>query len=176
LRWTSKSVRHLAEGLRDLEHEAHFTKVAQLLRGLGYSLQSNVKTWEGAQHPDRDAQFRYINMVATRAVDRQEPVISVDTKKKELVGDFGGSSVLTVAPAIPTSPARPSSHYPIPTLISSAARRDATYRAEGSPNSRERHAPAAVRRKPAAWCSPSSRARRGSKPASVWVGFIAVKR
>jgi hypothetical protein len=88
LRWTSKSVRHLAEGLRELGHEAHFTKVAQLLRGLGYSLQSNVKTREGTQHPDRDAQFRYINKRAMRAVDRREPVISVDTKKKELVGDF----------------------------------------------------------------------------------------
>jgi hypothetical protein len=88
LRWTSKSVRHLAGGLRELGHEAHFTKVAQLLRGLGYSLQSNVKTREGTQHPDRDAQFRYINKRAMRAVDRREPVISVDTKKKELVGDF----------------------------------------------------------------------------------------
>lgn len=88
LRWTSKSVRHLAEGLGGLGHEAHFTKVAQLLRGLGYSLQANVKTREGRQHPDRDAQFGHINAVARRAVDRGEPVISVDTKKKELVGDF----------------------------------------------------------------------------------------
>jgi hypothetical protein len=88
LRWTSKSVRHLAEGLRELGHQAHFTTVAQLLRGLGYSLQANVKTREGRQHPDRDAQFRRINAVAKRAVDRHQPVISVDTKKKELVGDF----------------------------------------------------------------------------------------
>jgi len=88
LRWTSKSVRHLAEGLRELGHEVHFTKVAQLLRGLGYSLQANVKTREGTQHPDRDAQFRHINAVSKRAVDRHQPVISVDTKKKELVGDF----------------------------------------------------------------------------------------
>jgi Rhodopirellula transposase DDE domain len=88
LRWTSKSVRHLAEGLRGFGHEAHFTTVAQLLRGLGYSLQANVKTREGRQHPDRDAQFRHINAVARRAVDRYQPVISVDTKKKELVGDF----------------------------------------------------------------------------------------
>ncbi len=70
LRWTSKSVRHLAEGLRELGHKAHFTTVAQLLRGLGYSLQANVKTREGRQHPDRDAQFRHINAVAKRAVDR----------------------------------------------------------------------------------------------------------
>jgi hypothetical protein len=88
LRWTSKSVRHLADGLRELGHEAHFTKVAQLMRGLGYSLQVNVKTREGKQHPDRDAQFRHINAVATRAIEQHQPVISVDTKKKELVGDF----------------------------------------------------------------------------------------
>ena len=54
LRWTSRSVRHLAEGLRELGHEAHFTTVAGLLRGLGYSMQANVKTREGRQHPDRD--------------------------------------------------------------------------------------------------------------------------
>jgi hypothetical protein len=88
LRWTSKSVRHLAEGLRELGHQAHFTTVAQLLRGLGYSLQANVKTREGKQHPDRDAQFRHSNTVAKRAVEHGQPVISVDTKKKELVGDF----------------------------------------------------------------------------------------
>jgi len=88
LRWTSKSVRHLADGLRDVGYEAHFTTVAQLLRGLGYSLQTNVKTREGKQHPDRDAQFRHINLVAKRAVERGQPVISVDTKKKELVGNF----------------------------------------------------------------------------------------
>jgi hypothetical protein len=88
LRWTSKSVRHLADGLRGLGHAVHFTTVAQLLRGLGYSLQANVKTREGRQHPDRDAQFRHINTVAKRALERRQPVISVDTKKKELVGDF----------------------------------------------------------------------------------------
>src|SRR6187200_1037185 len=88
LRWPSKSVRHLASGLRELGHRAHFTTVAQLLRELGYSLQANVKTREGRQHPDRDAQFRHINAVAQRTVERGEPVISVDTKKKELVGDF----------------------------------------------------------------------------------------
>ena len=88
LRWTSKSVRHLAEGLRGRGHQVHFTTVAQLMRGMGYSLQANVKTREGRQHPDRDAQFRHINTVAKRAVDHGQPVISVDTKKKELVGDF----------------------------------------------------------------------------------------
>jgi len=88
LRWTSRSVRHLAEGLRELGHEAHFTTVAGLLRGLGYSMQANVKTREGRQHPDRDAQFRHINAVVKRRVAQHQPVISVDTKKKELVGDF----------------------------------------------------------------------------------------
>ena len=68
--------------------QAHFTTVAQLLRGLGYSLQANVKTREGTQHPDRDAQFRHINDGRKRAVEHRQPVISVDTKKKELVGDF----------------------------------------------------------------------------------------
>ncbi|MGH2877111.1 MAG: ISAzo13 family transposase [Solirubrobacteraceae bacterium] len=88
LRWTSKSVRHLADGLRELGHEVHFTTVAQLLHGLGYSLQANVKTREGTQHPDRDLQFGHINRVATRAVTQLEPIVSVDCKKKELVGDF----------------------------------------------------------------------------------------
>jgi hypothetical protein len=88
LLWTSKSVRHLADGLRDMGHEVHFTTVAQLLRGLGYSLQANVKAREGRQHPDRDRQFHHISAAAKRAIDRHQPVISVDTKKKELVGDF----------------------------------------------------------------------------------------
>ena len=88
LLWASKSVRHLAGGLHELGHQAHFTTVAQLLRSLGYSLQANVKTREGKQHPDRDAQFRHINRVAKAAVTAGLPVISVDAKKKELVGDF----------------------------------------------------------------------------------------
>ena len=88
LQWTSKSVRHLGDGLRELGHQVHFTTVAQLLRGLGYSLQANVKAREGKQHPDRDAQFRHINALAKTAIARHQPVISVDTKKKELVGDF----------------------------------------------------------------------------------------
>ena len=79
LRWTSKSVRHLADGLRALGHEAHFTTVAQLLHGLGYSLQANAKAREGRQHPDRDQQFRHINTVAKRAVAARQPVISIDT-------------------------------------------------------------------------------------------------
>jgi hypothetical protein len=88
LRWTSKSVRQLAAALREMGHEVHYTTVAKLMRLLGYSLQANVKTREGASHPDRDAQFQHINAVAKAAVAAGQPVISVDTKKKELVGDF----------------------------------------------------------------------------------------
>ena len=86
--WTSKSVRHLAGALREQGHTAHYTTVAKLLGLLGYSLQANVKTREGSSHPDRDAQFEHIKAVAKAAVTAGEPVISVDTKKKELVGDF----------------------------------------------------------------------------------------
>ena len=88
LRWTAKSVRNLAEALGELGHRVHFTSVAKLLRGLGYSLQANSKTREGSSHPDRDAQFRHINQTAAQALSAGEPVISVDAKKKELVGDF----------------------------------------------------------------------------------------
>ncbi len=86
--WTSRSVRHLAAGLREQGHTAHFTTVAKLLGLLGYSLQANIKTREGSSHPDRDAQFEHINAVAKAALAAGQPVISVDTKKKELVGDF----------------------------------------------------------------------------------------
>ncbi len=88
LRWTAKSVRRLADELRELGHRVHFTSVARLLRQLGYSLPANVKTKEGSQHPDRDAQFEHINATAKTALEAGQPVISVDTKKKELVGDF----------------------------------------------------------------------------------------
>ncbi|MGZ6639380.1 MAG: ISAzo13 family transposase [Solirubrobacteraceae bacterium] len=88
LLWTSKSVRHVAGALRELGHRVEYVTVAKLMRAVGYSLQANVKTREGTQHPDRDAQFRYINEAAKRAVAAGDPVISVDTKKKELVGDF----------------------------------------------------------------------------------------
>jgi hypothetical protein len=88
LRWTSKSVRNLASALQGMGHQVEYVTVAKLLRSLGYSLQANVKTREGKQHPDRDAQFRRINVVTSGALDAGEPVISVDTKKKELVGDF----------------------------------------------------------------------------------------
>jgi transposase len=88
LRWTAKSVRALAGALREAGHEIHFTSVAKYLRALGYSMQANRKTKEGSKHPDRDAQFRHINATVASALARGEPAISVDTKKKELVGDF----------------------------------------------------------------------------------------
>ncbi len=88
LLWTSKSVRRLAAELREQGHEVHYTTVAKLLRRLGYSLQSNRKTTEGRQHPDRDAQFRHINERVTAAIAARQPAISIDTKKKELVGEF----------------------------------------------------------------------------------------
>jgi hypothetical protein len=88
LRWSSKSVRTLAVALQALGHDVSHTVVAELLHQLGYSLQGNVKTREGRQHPDRDAQFRYIVATVKRSQRRKQPTISVDTKKKELVGDF----------------------------------------------------------------------------------------
>jgi transposase len=88
LRWTSKSVRKLAEGLRELGHRVSYRTVARLLRELGYSLQANEKRREGAQHPDRDAQFAHLNERVRQALEAGEPAISVDTKKKELVGEF----------------------------------------------------------------------------------------
>ena len=88
LRWTAKSVRTLAAALREQGHPVSHETVAKLLRRSGYSLQSNRKTKEGASHPDRDAQFGHINATAAAAINAGEPVISVDTKKKELVGDF----------------------------------------------------------------------------------------
>jgi transposase len=88
LRWTSKSVRHLADELQVLGHEVSHRLVANLLHECGYSLQANRKTREGPQHPDRDAQFRYIADQVRRVQKRHQPAISVDTKKKELVGNF----------------------------------------------------------------------------------------
>ncbi len=88
LRWSSKSVRTLAVALQAFGHDVSHTVVAELLHELGYSLQGNVKTREGRQHPDRDAQFRYIADTVTRSQRRKQPTISVDTKKKELIGDF----------------------------------------------------------------------------------------
>ena len=88
LRWTCKSIRQLATELTRQGHQTSHRMVAELLREMGYRLQANRKTIEGKQHPDRDAQFKYINQKSQKQQRASQPVISVDTKKKELVGDF----------------------------------------------------------------------------------------
>ena len=88
LRWTCKSTRTLARELTKQKHPISHEKVAQLLRGMQYSLQSNRKTEEGDDHPDRDAQFKHINTAVKRCLKQGVPVISVDTKKKELIGNY----------------------------------------------------------------------------------------
>jgi Rhodopirellula transposase DDE domain len=88
LRWICKSTRAIARQLARQRHPVSHTKVAQLLHDLDYSLQSNRKTEEGNEHPDRDAQFRHINAAVKRHLRQGLPVISVDTKKKELIGNY----------------------------------------------------------------------------------------
>jgi hypothetical protein len=88
LKWTSKSTRHLAAELEKKGHEVSHDTVNRLLHDMDYSLQANRKTKEGADHPDRDAQFEHINRKVIAFQKRRQPVISVDTKKKELIGDF----------------------------------------------------------------------------------------
>ena len=91
LRWVCKSTRVLAWELRRRHHPISHVKVAQLLHDQAYSLQGTRKTEEGSDHPDRDAQFRHINAVVKRALKAKTPVISVDTKKKELVGNYANA-------------------------------------------------------------------------------------
>jgi len=88
LQWTCKSVRQLTEELKRMKHQVSHQVVADLLHDLGYSLQANRKTREGSSHPDRNAQFEHLNAKVKWSLGRHQPVISVDTKKKELVGDF----------------------------------------------------------------------------------------
>ena len=88
LLWVSKSCRRLAQGLKDQGYSASRSLVGRLLRDLGYSLQGNAKTREGSAHPDRDKQFAHINDRVAEFLASGQPVISVDTKKKELVGPF----------------------------------------------------------------------------------------
>ena len=88
LRWICKSTRVIAQALTRRKHPVSHMKVAQILHDLDYSLQSNRKTEEGQDHPDRDAQFRYINQAVKRCLALGRPVISVDTKKKELIGNY----------------------------------------------------------------------------------------
>ena len=95
LRWTSKSVRKLSIELKKMGHKTSYNLVAILLKEMGYSLQANKKTLEGTSHIDRDAQFEHINNKVKHYQRIRQPVISVDTKKKELVGDFknGGREI-----------------------------------------------------------------------------------
>jgi Rhodopirellula transposase DDE domain len=88
LRWICKSTRAIAQVLTRQHHPVSHAKVAQILHGLNYSLQSNRKTEEGQDHPDRDAQFRHISSEVKRWLAQGRPVISVDTKKKELIGNY----------------------------------------------------------------------------------------
>jgi len=88
LRWTSKSTAKLAAGLVAFGHHVSEVTVQRVLKSMGFSLQANRKTREGEQHPDRDAQFRYISRTAKAALAAGQPVISVDSKKRELVGNF----------------------------------------------------------------------------------------
>lgn len=91
LLWTAKSVRQLTAELQRMKHTVSHQVVADLLHELGYSLQANRKTREGTDHPDRNAQFEHLNGKVKWALGRRQPVISVDTKKKELVGNFKNS-------------------------------------------------------------------------------------
>ena len=88
LRWTCKSLRTLADELNKMGHKVSHTHVGKLLVKLGYSLQGNKKTLEGSSHPDRNSQFEHINTQVADRLNKGEPVISVDTKKKELIGRF----------------------------------------------------------------------------------------
>lgn len=95
LRWTCKSLRQLESELQSKGYVVSHTSIGGLLRKMGYSLQSNRKTLEGGDHPDRNAQFEFINARAEDAIRNEQPVISVDTKKKELVGQYknGGKEI-----------------------------------------------------------------------------------
>ena len=88
LLWTARSQRNLVAALAERGHTTSAPMVARLLKELGYSLQANRKRMEGAQHPDRDAQFEHINETVRRQLEARQPAVSVDAKKKELVGDF----------------------------------------------------------------------------------------
>jgi hypothetical protein len=93
LLWTARSQRNIADGLRAKGHRASAPLVARLLKELGYSLQANRKKLEGSQHPDRNAQFEHVNETVRRQLEANEPAISVDTKKRELVGNFKNAGV-----------------------------------------------------------------------------------
>lgn len=96
LRWTCKSTRRLAEELEENGYQVSHQKVAELLQELGYSLQANQKTMEGESQPDRNEQFEHINATAAEYLAAGDPVISVDTKKKELIGPFRNEGWVSV--------------------------------------------------------------------------------
>ena len=91
LRWTCKSTRQLSDALKDKSINISHVSIAEMLKEMGYSLQSNAKVNEGGDHPDRDKQFHYINKNTENYLSRNLPAISVDTKKKELIGNFKNS-------------------------------------------------------------------------------------
>jgi hypothetical protein len=103
--WTTKSTRNLAAALTAAGHRVSDRTVARMLRALGFSLQANAKVLEGRQHEDRDGQFRYLNRCVGEHVAAGQPVISVDTKKKELVGEFanGGREYQPKGSPVPTN-------------------------------------------------------------------------
>jgi transposase len=105
LRWTSKSLRTLAKALQEQGHQVSEQIVRRLLREAGYSLQANAKTLEGGQHPDRDAQFIYLAGQAAEHLAAGAPVVSVDAKKKELVGQFknGGQDYRPAGSPVPVN-------------------------------------------------------------------------
>lgn len=88
LRWTTRSTSHLSDALGKLDHPCASRTAAKDLKALGFTLRGNDKILEGTQHPDRNAQFGYINDLAAARLPAGQPVISVDTKKKELVGNY----------------------------------------------------------------------------------------
>lgn len=88
LRWTCKSTRHLSDTLKKKSINISYVSIAEMLKQMGYSLQANAKIIEGGDHPDRDKQFHYIGRQSKKYLAKQQPVISVDTKKKELVGNY----------------------------------------------------------------------------------------
>jgi hypothetical protein len=91
LKWTSKSTYQIRDQINKLGYLISEDTVGRRLKEMDYSLQTNVKTWEGVSHKDRDSQFRYINDLAKKFVDEGDPVISIDTKKRELIGNFKNS-------------------------------------------------------------------------------------
>jgi len=91
LKWTNKSTYQIRDQINALGYSISEDTVGRMLKEMDYSLQANVKSWEGVSHKDRDSQFRYINDLAKKFVDEGEPVISIDTKKRELIGNFKNS-------------------------------------------------------------------------------------